>query len=167
MSSPIYTSYDGTKLTVDELKQLNIEFYQGLTSHRFLLSFIKNSRHDIKHILKTILESNSTYFVIGIDISDMDSTVVFSKVDLVNIIKDYSFSYGISYVDYYDYLLTMELSFDKPIFEFNHSNKIDVFLSYNDMEQIIKGINMDSTMLENWKEIQHWWKQKELFKNLE
>lgn len=164
---PIYTSYDGEKFTINEMKEMNINFYNSITSYRYLINDIDDDKKDIKHILKTILESNSVYFVVGTDIGDMDSTRVVDKVELVRVLKKNEFSYGIAFIDYFDYLLTIELSFKTPVHEFSNSETIDIFLSYDDLSQIVKGINMDKTMTENWEQIQHWWLQKELFKNLD
>ncbi|WP_315069269.1 hypothetical protein [uncultured Clostridium sp.] len=162
MKAQIYNSYDGTiRKTAEEL---NINFYHDITSHRYLLKDIDEDKNDIKHILKTILESNSTYFVVGTDIGDMNSTEVFGKVDLVKILKKYDFFYGIAYIDYDDTLLSLDIIFKKNISEFKNSRNIDIFMSYNDLAKIIPGILMDETMSENWDKIKHWWKQKELFK---
>lgn len=166
--NPIYTSYDGSiKLNADEIKNLNINFYNSITSYRYLLKDIDDRKKDIKHILKTILESNSTYFVVGTDTGNMDSTVVLGKVDLVRALKKYDFDYGIAFIDYDDYLLTLNIVFKVPITEFSNSNDIDLFLSYNDLSEIVKGINMDNTMTNNWNKIKYWWSQKKLFKDLD
>jgi len=163
-----YISYDGTvNLSALDAKNQNINFYNNLTSYRCLLKDIDDSKKDIKHILKTILESNSTYFVVGTDIADMNSTLVFGKVDLVKILKKYDFDYGIAFIAYDGYLLSLDLFFKLPISEFSNSKNIDLFLSYDDLANIAEGINLDNTMLNNWNMIQHWWKQKESFKQLD
>lgn len=105
--------------------------------------------------------------MIGTDTGNMDSTVVFGKVDLVKVLKKYDFDYGIAFIDYDDYLLTLDIVFKVPIPEFSNSNNIDLFLSYDDLSEIVRGIKMDRIMTNNWDEIQHWWAQKKLFKDLD
>lgn len=168
MKSLFYNSYDGSiKLSAEECKISNTFFYNSLTCHRYLLKDIEEEKEDIKHIFKTLLESNSTYFVIGTDTGNMNSTVVFDKVELVKVLKKYDFEYGISYIDYYDYVLSLDIVFKESVPEFSNSKNIDLFLSYSDLSEIIKGINMDETMQSNCEKIKHWWSQKELFKEMD
>ncbi|HDI3019218.1 TPA: hypothetical protein PL519_003462 [Clostridium botulinum] len=167
MELPIYTTDNGQILTVDKMKKVNIDLYNSITSYRYLLKDIDDTRKDIKHILKTILESNSTYFIIKTDIEDLSSTLVISKVDLVMILRKYDFDYNIDYVDYDDYLLMVELKFNTEIYEFGDSTKINLILSYDDLSNIIQGINLNDEILNTWRLIQHRWIQKRLFKDLD
>ncbi|KRU40049.1 hypothetical protein [Clostridium sporogenes] len=167
MELPVYTTDNRKILTPDEMKKVDIDLYNSITSYRYLLKDIDDTRKDIKHILKTILESNSTYFIIKTDIEDLSSTLVISKVDLVMILRKYEFNYNIDYVDYDDYLLIIELKFNSKVYEFGDTIKIDLVLSYDDLSNIIQGINLNAEMLNTWQLIQHRWIQKRLFKDLD
>jgi hypothetical protein len=168
MKEPVYTNFsESEKLTISQMKERNIHFYASLTSYRGLLKDIPIEKQDKRHILKSLLESNSTYLVVGTDTRDMDSTIVFGKVDLAKALIPLKFNYGITYIDYDDYLLALTLYLEKPISAFKGSNEIDIFLSYDDMEKLVNGITMDVNMKNNWAEIKHWWTQKGLFKDLD
>lgn len=153
------------QISLRELKQNKLDLYHSLTSYRYLLRNI--AKQDVKGILKSILESNTTYLMIGYSESDLGAILGFSKLEFVNILMKHEFTYGLTYMDYDDYVLKLEFQFKEPIEEFKGESRVDWYLSYDDLKKIVPYIKMDNAMKENWDEIKHWWDQKEKFKDLD
>lgn len=159
--SSIYVTATGKTLSLDELGRG--PFYQALTSHRFMLHDIPDEKTEIKHLIKTILESNSTYFVVIWNTSTLDATLVLDKVELAKILIKHDFVFSIAYADYVDYLLLLGVKFQENISDFKNSNDIEIVMSYDDMSTFVRGITMDNRTEEIWGAIENWWKQKEKF----